>query len=78
MTDYDSQIRELKTRIQQAQSRAARAQVERENATAAVERARKALWDEFGVRNPEEAKAKLAELTQELEEGLAAVREALA
>ena len=78
MPDYDYQLRELKTKIQQASARAARAQVEKDNATAAVDRARKALLDEFGVSTPEEAKAKLEALEAALEANLTAAREALA
>lgn len=74
----EEQIRELKTRISQAQARAARAQVERENAQAALDRARKALLDEFEVTTPDQAKAKLTELDATLERELKVVHEALA
>lgn len=74
----EEQIRDLKARITQAQARVARATVERENASAALERSRAALWTEFAVRNPDEAKAKLAELEATLAAELEAVRAALA
>lgn len=73
----EDQIREMRTAISQAASKTARAAVELDNAKERSNAARQALKEDFGVETPEDAKAKLAELQEQLDEELVAVQKAL-
>lgn len=61
----ESQIRELQQRQTNLSSRRTRAEIERDNAKAKFEDARRVLKEEFGLTNGEEIKAKIAELEAE-------------
>jgi hypothetical protein len=73
----DALVRETKSRIDMAQTRRHRALIERENAQAALGRAKDALKAEFGVETPEEARVVMAKLQAEVESTLTAARAAL-
>lgn len=74
----EDQIREARTAISQATARKTRAQVELDNAEARLETANATLKDDFEVSTKEEARAKLTELQEALQEKLAQVEEELA
>jgi len=73
VSDYDTRIRELRSRIAAAQRARARAEHERDAATAAAHRARTALAEEFGVTTPDEARLALDVLRGDLEDHLNAL-----
>jgi adenylyl- and sulfurtransferase ThiI len=72
--DLDQIVRDTKSRIDLAQTRRARALVEREQAEAALARAREALRTEFGVETPDQAREVMAKLDAEVETALAEAR----
>ena len=78
MSDVEDKIRELRTAISQATARTTRAQVEKEAAQTRLEEATRTLHEEFGVSTVPEAKAKLAELQQKLNEEIEAAEASLA
>jgi hypothetical protein len=69
----DDDLRAIQARIATLTSKKTRAEVERDNADAKVAEARTALEEEFGVKTTAEAKAKLAELEQNLRDVVAEV-----
>lgn len=73
----ETQLREVRQRLANVQSKRARALVERDNAQAKVAQSKETLQSQFGVVTNDEAKAKLAELTQNLDDTVATVREKL-
>ncbi len=77
MAIEEDRLREIRTAISQAQSKTARAAVELDNAKERLKDAQATLT-EFGVRNGEEAKAKLADLQSELDSAVAQIEAELA
>ncbi len=73
MSDLDEQIRSVRDRIAAAQRARVRAEHERDAADAAATRAAQALRTEFGIDTPEQARTRLAELSQLLTDELAAI-----
>jgi hypothetical protein len=67
MTDIDAKIAEIKSRIDNARMAKARAEATKEAAQQAEAHALAKLADEFGLDNPLAARAKLAELQNELQ-----------
>jgi hypothetical protein len=67
----EEQIRSIQSRITTEQSKRARAEVEKENAEAAIAEARATLTNEFGVSTGAEIRAKREELQAEIDAELA-------
>ena len=78
MTAIDVQLAALRTAINDATRKRARAQVEHDQATESLRSTQQALKDEFGVENTEQAKAKLVQLRAAVDEALAEAQRALA
>lgn len=74
----EDDLRSIQQSISQAQSKVARASVERDNASAKRAAATKTLKEEFGVSTTAEAKDMLLELESNLTEAVTSVRTALA
>jgi ATP phosphoribosyltransferase regulatory subunit HisZ len=77
MTAIDVQLAALRTAINDATRKRARAQVEHDQATESLRSTQQALKDEFGVENTEQAKAKLVQLRAAVDEALAEAQQAL-
>lgn len=75
--DIEDKIRELRTSISQVQARKARAAVELENSKDRLQAARRILSEEYGVTTTEQAKAKLAELSADLDDAVKSIENAL-
>ena len=75
--DIEDKIRELRTSISQTQAKKARAAVELENSKERLAEARRILSDEYGVVTTEQAKAKLAELSADLDDAVKSIENAL-
>lgn len=77
MKSINDEIAELQERITQAQRARVTAEFGRANAEAEVNAARQALKTTFGVTTADEARAKLAELEEQLQTAATALRAAL-
>lgn len=77
MTDSENQLRQLRDRIGAATEARIRAEQRTDAARAQADRARKALADEFGVSTVADAKAMLAQLTDQLDTNVADLAAAL-
>lgn len=77
MTDIDTTLKTLRSRIEAAAARKARAQAEYERAEKDQAEALAAL-KEYGITTPDQAAARLEELETALSTELAAVEKALA
>lgn len=66
MTDVEQEIRELKTRLDNAARARSRAEFEKDAAKASAEKAKQTLREEFGVSSVDEAKEMLESLRGEL------------
>lgn len=75
--DLEQEIRELKTRLENAGRMRSRAEYEREQALQSVANAKRTLQDEFGVGSLEEAKDLLVLLRTELQQCITEVKQAL-
>ncbi len=67
MADIEDKIREIRTRISQANARTARAQVEKEAAQKRLADATDVLKNEFGVSSIADAKALLGTMREDLQ-----------
>lgn len=74
----EDNLREIRTRISNARTKQARAEVQRDEARAKVGQAKKVLADEFQATTNEEIKAKRAELQADLDAEIEKVQRALA
>ena len=77
MTDQ-TKISELQEAISLAQSKKARAVVERENAETSLREAKERLTNEFNVSSPKEITALIEELEKQIEDEVATIEENLA
>lgn len=77
MATLEDDLRSIQQQISQAQSKIARASVERDNASAKRASAKKVLKEEFEVETTAEAKDMLIELEATLDLKVASVRAAL-
>lgn len=77
MTAIDVQLAALRTAINDATRKRARAQVEHDQASETLRSTQQALKDEFGVETTEQAKAKLVELRSAVDEALSDAQTAL-
>lgn len=73
----DTDLSKLQTRINDAQSRKARAEIEKENATEALENTKARLKEEFGVTTKDQIAVLLNELEEQYKKAIAEVEEAL-
>lgn len=77
MSDVDQQVNTIKTRIEVAQRKRARAEADQDAARAAADNALTQLKSEYGVSTVDEAKAMMAELQSELNACITQTRQSL-
>lgn len=75
--DLEAQVLAVRSRIAAAQRARSRAEMERDAAQAAADKARKQLADEFGVSSVEDAQAMLRTLQDELGQAVTDLRSQL-
>lgn len=77
MTDIDAKIKDLKARTEEARRIKTKADLQRDNARATVDRVASKLKEEFGINSLAAADELLKEMDNELEERMNRIKEEL-